>query len=90
MTNIADPDQLASDLHFLQRQGISGFSRTRVKVNIQKILFLHQTYVVRAHWNCPTDVIPVSTQNMLWCIKKKKKKKNYAKLSARFPYLSEQ
>ena len=37
MTNSADPDQLASkkptdlDLHCLQRQGISGFSRTRVK-----------------------------------------------------------
>ena len=33
MANSADPDQLASeeDLHCLQRQGISGFSRTRVK-----------------------------------------------------------
>ena len=37
MVNSADPDQLASseatdlDLHCLQRQGISGFSRTRVK-----------------------------------------------------------
>ena len=38
MTNSADPDQLASsqkptdlDLHSLQRQGISEFSRTRVK-----------------------------------------------------------
>ena len=35
MSNSADPDQLASstdlDLHCLQRQGISGFSRTRVK-----------------------------------------------------------
>ena len=36
MTNSADPDQLASskptglDLHCLQRQGISSFSRTRV------------------------------------------------------------
>ena len=36
MTNSADPDQLASseakylDLHCLQRQGISGFSRIRV------------------------------------------------------------
>ena len=31
MANSADPDQLASsDLHCLQRQGISGFSRTRV------------------------------------------------------------
>ena len=35
MANSADPDQLASsdlDLHRLQRQDISGFSRTRVKV----------------------------------------------------------
>ena len=33
MTNSAAPDQLASDLdlHCLQRQGISEFSRTRVK-----------------------------------------------------------
>ena len=32
MANSADPDQLADlDLHCLQRQGISGFSRTRVK-----------------------------------------------------------
>ena len=36
MANSADPDQLASekptdlDLHYLQRQGISGVSRTRV------------------------------------------------------------
>ena len=36
MANSADPDQLASkkptdlDLHCLQRQGISGFSRIRV------------------------------------------------------------
>ena len=37
MANSVDPDQLASqkptdlDLHCLQKQGISGFSRTRVK-----------------------------------------------------------
>ena len=36
MTYSADPDQLASsetdlDLYYLKRQGISGFSRTRVK-----------------------------------------------------------
>ena len=40
MANSADPDQLASqkptdlDLHCLQRQDISGFSRTRVKAPI--------------------------------------------------------
>ena len=40
MANSADPDQLASkkptdlDLHCLQRQGISGFSRTRVKGDV--------------------------------------------------------
>ena len=39
MANNADPDQLASseaidlDLHCLQRQGISGISRTRAKVS---------------------------------------------------------
>ena len=39
MTNRADPDQLASlkptdlDLHSLQRQGISGFSRTGVEID---------------------------------------------------------
>ena len=37
MANSADPDQLALkptdlDLHFLQRQGISRFSRTRIKL----------------------------------------------------------
>ena len=36
MTNSADRDQLASemDLHCLQRQGISRFSRTRVIVDM--------------------------------------------------------
>ena len=44
MANSADPDQLASsidlDLHCLQRQGISGFSRTRVNMqpSVQGIL----------------------------------------------------
>ena len=34
MANSADPDQLASELalHCLQRQGTSGFSRTRVNL----------------------------------------------------------
>ena len=43
MTNSVDPDQLASseanltdlDLHCLQRQGISRFSRTRVKNTVK-------------------------------------------------------
>ena len=38
MPNSADPDQLASptdpDLHCLQKQGLSGFSRIRVKALI--------------------------------------------------------
>ena len=40
MANSADPDQLASkkptdlDLHSLQKQGISGFRRTRVNSKI--------------------------------------------------------
>ena len=45
MANSADPDQLASsdlDLHCLQRQGISGFSRTRV--NNQKLPYLFLLY----------------------------------------------
>ena len=37
MANSADPDQLASwtdlDLHCFQKQGISGFSRTRVNMD---------------------------------------------------------
>ena len=42
MTNSVDPDQLASDLdlHCLQRQDISGFSRTRVKP-MSTIIALH-------------------------------------------------
>ena len=45
MTNSADPDQLASDLdlHCLQRQGISGSSRTRVNV-MWKTMFDHYHY----------------------------------------------
>ena len=39
MANSADPDQLASsDLHCLQKQGISGFSRTRVNT----FLYMHE------------------------------------------------
>ena len=38
MANSADPDQLASptdlDLHCLQRQGVSGSSRTRVNIRL--------------------------------------------------------
>ena len=36
MANSADPDELASDLdlHCLQKQGLSGFSRTRVNLSI--------------------------------------------------------
>ena len=44
MTNSADSDQLATDLdlHCLQSQGISGFSRTRVNIvtELLKCLFL--------------------------------------------------
>ena len=53
MAHSADPDQLASsganlkkptdlDLHCLQRQGISGFSRTRVNIALDKELFSTQ------------------------------------------------
>ena len=52
MANSADldPDQKATDrdLHCLQKQGVSGFSRTRVKLFIQKnkhfFLFLLRVY----------------------------------------------
>ena len=43
MANSADPDQLASstdlDLHCLQKQGIFGLSRTRVKVQYSTLGF---------------------------------------------------
>ena len=49
MANSANPDQKPTDLdlHCLQRQGISGFSRTRVKEYLEIILeyyflFLHK------------------------------------------------
>ena len=45
MANSADPDQLASstdlDLHCSQMQGISGFSRTRVKSEYIMALTTH-------------------------------------------------
>ena len=52
MTNSANPDQLASkkstdlDLHCLQRQGTSGFSRTRVKTTFE---FHFETYRVAVY-----------------------------------------
>ena len=49
MANSADPDQLASsedtssvDLHCLQRQGIFGFSRTRVNLKYNKITLAYK------------------------------------------------
>ena len=52
MANSADPDQLASDLdlHCLQRQGISGFSRIRVKkffVKVHLCFFLLLLFLVK-------------------------------------------
>ena len=52
MTNSADPDQLASsDLHCLQRQGISRFSRTRVKLLTKEKteIFSHTHSVPHTH-----------------------------------------
>ena len=40
MINSADPDQLASS-HCLQRQDISRFSRTRIKILIKKYISIH-------------------------------------------------
>ena len=54
MANSADPDQLASkkptdlDLHCLQRQGIYGFSRTRVKIQslfLSRVLFFSDLFM---------------------------------------------
>ena len=50
MTNSADPDQLASlkltdlDLYCLQRQGISGFSRIKVKIECAFRTVIHVTF----------------------------------------------
>ena len=60
MTNSADPDQLASSsepsalaLHCLQRQGISGFSRTRVKTGA--CLIQVNFYICLLRWPFNTD-----------------------------------
>ena len=51
MTNSGDPDQLALkkptdlDLHCLQRQGLSGFCRTRVRVGVKKINIVNENRV---------------------------------------------
>ena len=45
------------DLYCLQRQGISGFSRTKVN-------FSMKTYIVDSHWNHITVVIPVRIHNI--------------------------
>ena len=48
MANSADPDQLASsdlDLHWLQRQDRSGFSRTRVKAMEKYFFYTHNLSV---------------------------------------------
>ena len=57
MANSADPDQLASeadlDLHCLQRHGISGFSRTRVKTSNKSEL----QFPYRNHFNVYISVV---------------------------------
>ena len=57
MTNSADPDQLASkptdlDLHCLQSQGISGFSRTRVKACVHLHEPACQVCIIKFHLLC--------------------------------------
>ena len=53
MANSADPDQLASvkpadlDLHCLQRQGTSRFSRTRVKMTFPLQIFSQSDYLIQ-------------------------------------------
>ena len=82
MANSADPDQLASsdlDLYCLQRQGISGFSMTRVnEVLIEKYWNssnLHKN-VCRGSINKKPlhEVLLMSTRNTCFCgaITKKK------------------
>ena len=61
MVNSADPNQLASpglDLHCLQRQDISGFSRTRVNVHKIKFTFYawYSSYIPIAR-NGDLDII---------------------------------
>ena len=60
MTNTVDPDQLASDLHCLQRQGISGFSRTRLKI----CTFLMN----KIYSNCP-KIWYINFSNKMACAK---------------------
>ena len=55
MANSADPDQLASladlNIHCLQMQGISGFSRTRVNIHISLGRFnRRQIYDTSSHF----------------------------------------
>ena len=52
MANSADPDQLASsedllDLQCLQRQGISGYSRTRVKMLSPLLISSQSNYLTQ-------------------------------------------
>ena len=47
MANSADPDQLASEeVYCLQRQGISGFSRTRVNKNLTPVPDVHKVCIL--------------------------------------------
>ena len=64
MANCADPDQLASekptdlDLHCLQRQGISGFSMTRVKV-----ITVSPFHILNQNLNMPISLPSYTSKN---------------------------
>ena len=71
MTNSADPDSRLPtdlDLHCLQRQGISGFSRTRVN-NVKRNM-KYQIIIINSLLTCPKyEIVHLTTwceSKMLW------------------------
>ena len=61
MENSADPDQLASstdlDLHCLQRQGISGFSMTRINYLPYNVHVLNLKESYSTTYRCVKNVV---------------------------------
>ena len=49
MTDSADPDKKLTDLdlHYLQSQGISKFSKTRVKIPRSHLIFSQSDYLIQ-------------------------------------------
>ena len=78
MANSADPDQKPTDLdlHCLQRQGISGFSRTRVNISLNMahmlIFLLKKCECICKSYShffskniCELDIVLTRTVNIL-------------------------